>query len=137
MAHSDSSGGDRPVDDRRKIGRYVGDSYLAPDGPWTMSEFMVLEPVQRTAVTELLRHCTSTEASAIRQWTGVPRGAALRLHANGNGYERETYLHRNRAGDFELIRRRQSTCTVCGSERVMFVYPDGSATCGLCELARD
>ena len=85
----------------------------------------------------MLRHCVPGQAARRRGWSDFPCGAAVRLAANGNCYRPMTFLHRMAAGNFQLIRRPVPTCTRCGGEKVMFVYPDGSATCGVCELERD
>ena len=102
-----------------------------------LMEFRVLQPVPHPSVAGVLKHCIPTEAARDMRWTEFPRGASIRIHANGNGYRPMTFLHRNAAGRFQLIRRLVTRCTRCGGEKVMFVYPDGIATCGVCEMERN
>lgn len=120
----------------RHIGRYVGADYLEPDGPWDLTEFHLLEPVPHHAVEALLKQRVRTEAAGIRRGRDLPCGAAVRLKADGTGHQRGTFLHRSESGNFQLIRRLLPRCTMCGGERVMFLYPNRTATCGPCEIAR-
>jgi hypothetical protein len=119
------------------IGRYVGADYLEPDGAWSLTEFHLLNPIPHHAVEDVLKQRVRTEAAGIRQGADLPCGAAVRLMADDTGHQRETFLHRSETGGFQLIRRLLPRCTMCGGERVMFVYPDRTAMCGVCEMARD
>ena len=137
MTRTNAPESGRGVDPRIDIGRYIGQDYLGPDGSWSLSDFKLLEPVLPSSVDEVLRSRVATDAAEIDRSAALPCGAAVRLKANRNGYREMTYLHRKAMGSCQLIQRSAPPCVYCGTERVMFVYPNGTATCGICEMRRD